>query len=108
MRCEACREVVSAHLDGADGPDEWDEAQIHLRGCVDCRDFAVHSEKLTRLTRVRPVDDVADLTPAILAAAVISDSAHDPNRPIRLVLCAAALVQIALAVPALVLGDDAN
>src|SRR4051812_29919667 len=108
MRCEACRELVSAHLDAADGPGEWDLAQIHLRDCVDCREFAGRSERLTRLTRLHAVDDVPDLTQSVLAAAGIADSAHDPNRPIRFVLCAAALVQIAVAVPALVLGDDAN
>jgi predicted anti-sigma-YlaC factor YlaD len=108
MRCEQCREVVSAHLDGEADANAWTAASVHLRDCYACRAFASESEQLGRLTRLRPVEPVPDLTPRVLAAAGLEQPVHDTTRPIRIVLCAAALLQIALAAPALVLGDDAN
>ena len=108
MRCDQCRAIVSAHLDGEDDPGEWDAAAAHLRECGDCREFTTAGEQLSRRTRLRPAEPVPDLTPRILAAAGIDPAPHDNTGPVRLVLCAAALLQIALAVPALILGDDAN
>jgi predicted anti-sigma-YlaC factor YlaD len=114
MRCEQCREIVSARVDGEDGPGEWDAASTHLRQCAACRAFLSESERLHRLTRLRPVEDVPDLTARIVAAAGIAPGerehppAHDGTRPLRVVLGAAALLQIALALPALLFGDDAN
>jgi predicted anti-sigma-YlaC factor YlaD len=113
MRCEQCREIVSAQVDGEAQPAEWAAASRHLLTCPDCREYASASEHLARQTRLRPVEPVPDLTGRIVAAAGIGPNrhrpaVHDSTRPVRLVLCAAALLQIALAVPALVLGDDAN
>jgi predicted anti-sigma-YlaC factor YlaD len=108
MRCEQCREIVSARVDGEDRPGEWDAAAAHLRGCADCRAFAADSERLHRITRLRPVEPVPDLTTRIVDAAGIDAPRVDSTRPVRLVLALAAVLQIALAAPALVLGDDAN
>lgn len=108
MRCDQCREVVSAHLDGEAGAAEWAAASAHLRDCAACRAFAAESEQLGRITRLRPVDAVPDVTHRVLAATGLESPRHDATRPVRLVLCAAALLQIALAAPALVFGDDAN
>jgi predicted anti-sigma-YlaC factor YlaD len=108
MRCEQCREIVSAHLDGEADATAWAAASAHLRDCFACRTFADESEQLGRITRLRPVEPVPDLTPRILAATALDRPAHDTTRPVRIVLCAAALLQIALAAPAFVLGDDAN
>jgi predicted anti-sigma-YlaC factor YlaD len=99
---------VSAHIDGEDRPGEWAAATVHLEDCAGCRDFASHSEALARLTRLQAVDDVPDLTPRIIAAAGLEPEVHDSTRPVRVVLAAAALLQIALAAPALLLGEDAN
>jgi predicted anti-sigma-YlaC factor YlaD len=108
MRCEDCREIVSAHVDGEDAAGEWAAASVHLRACAACRSFAAAGEQLRRATRLRPVEEVPDLTERIVAAAGIAPSFPDPSRPVRLVLAATALLQIALALPALVLGDDAQ
>jgi predicted anti-sigma-YlaC factor YlaD len=108
MRCEQCREVISAHLDREDRPDEWTAASRHLEDCDECAAFAAEAQRLRRLTTVRPVEPVPDLTASITAAAGLHDHPHDATRALRLVLCAAALLQIALAAPALILGDDAN
>jgi predicted anti-sigma-YlaC factor YlaD len=108
MRCEQCREIVSAQLDGEADASAWAAASAHLRDCSDCQDYAAGSEQLGRVTRLRPVEAVPDLTPRILHAAGLDHPGPDTTRPLRIVLCAAALLQIALAAPALVLGDDAN
>jgi predicted anti-sigma-YlaC factor YlaD len=108
MRCEQCREIVSAHLDGEDDANTWTAASAHLRDCASCQAFAIESERLGRMTRLRPVEPVPDLTPRILAAAGLDAPSRDATGALRIVLCAAALLQIALAAPALVLGDDAN
>jgi predicted anti-sigma-YlaC factor YlaD len=108
MRCEQCRDIVSAHLDREDAPGEWAAASAHLQGCEACRTFNAEADRLRRLTAVRPVEAVPDLTARITSAAGVHERPHDTTRALRLVLCAAALLQIALAAPALLLGDDAN
>jgi predicted anti-sigma-YlaC factor YlaD len=111
MRCEHCREIVSARVDGEDRPGEWERASAHLRDCAECRGFAAHSEQLHRMTRLQPVDDLPDLTGRIVAAAGLSvpgPVADEATTPLRVVLAIAAVLQIALALPALLLGDDAN
>lgn len=108
MRCAQCREIVSAHLDGEADATAWAAASAHLRDCGACQAFAAESEQLGRVTRLRPVEPVPDLTPQILAATGLDHPGHDTTRPLRIVLCAAALLQISLAAPALLLGDDAN
>jgi predicted anti-sigma-YlaC factor YlaD len=110
MRCEHCREIVSARVDGEDRPGEWEAASSHLRDCAECRRYAAHSEQLHRLTRLQPVDAVPDLTSRIVAAAGLSgdETEVDGARPLRVVLAVAAVLQIALALPALLFGDDAN
>jgi predicted anti-sigma-YlaC factor YlaD len=110
MRCDDCREIVSARVDGEDGPGEWERASAHLRGCAACRAFASGSDQLHRMTRLQPVDDVPDLTGRIVAAAglVEPEPVDAGARSLRVVLAVAAVLQIALALPALLLGDDAN
>jgi predicted anti-sigma-YlaC factor YlaD len=107
MRCEDWREIVSAHVDGEDLPGEWEAAAAHLRDCAGCRAFQVESARVERLTRLRPVEDdtVPDLTARIVATVA---PVHDGTRSIRIVLAAAALLQIGLALPALFLGDNAQ
>lgn len=111
MRCEDCREIVSAHVDGEDAGGEWAAAGAHLAECAACRSFLVATEDLHRTTRVRVAEDVPDLTDRIVAAtgvAGVAGDRHDPTRPVRIVLLCTALLQIGLALPALLLGDDAH
>lgn len=99
---------MSAAMDGEEanlGPAAVD---AHLAGCAGCRAFAAGAADLHRRVRVRGAEPVPDLTTAILAAT--SDAASDAaGRPARLwaryALVVAALAQLALAVPPLVLGD---
>jgi predicted anti-sigma-YlaC factor YlaD len=114
MRCEDCREIVSAHVDGEDTRGESAAAGAHLAECSACRAFLVATEDLRRTTRVRVAEDVPDLTGRIVAATGVGGAGrgagarHDPTRPVRIVLLCTALLQIGLALPALLLGDDAH
>jgi predicted anti-sigma-YlaC factor YlaD len=107
MRCEQCREIISAHADGEDQPGEWIATTAHLDRCGACRAFAAGTADLQRFTRLRPVTPVPDLTNRIVEA-TDADRARGNTTALRIVLALAAVLQIALAVPALVLGDDAN
>jgi predicted anti-sigma-YlaC factor YlaD len=112
MRCEPCREIISAHTDGEAAAAEWALAQDHLAGCTDCRDYLATSEQLARFTRLRAAEPVPDLTPRIIEAAGIradgGAAAPDGSLGIRIVLALTGVLQIAVAVPALILGDDAQ
>jgi predicted anti-sigma-YlaC factor YlaD len=86
MRCEDCREVISARLDDEDLPGEADAVDAHLRTCADCRAFAERAARVRRLTRVRLAEPEPDLVGAVLAA--------DPPRSVR--TRAAGAVRVAL------------
>lgn len=121
MRCQPCREALSARLDNEEPgvPDEVVER--HLAGCAECRSYRDRSRLVRRRFAVRPADAVPDLTGPILAAArtpvarpgvARSDAAFAPvpsrrspgGHWTRWALLAVALTQLAIAVPPLVLG----
>lgn len=107
MRCEICRELVSADLDGELTPVEQRAMQAHISGCRDCTAFGERAADLHRAARVTAADQVPDLTDAIMAA--------HPSRPskertrdvaafadfLRYALGAVAVTQLVLAVPEL-------
>jgi anti-sigma factor RsiW len=68
MDCQQCREVVSAALDGEAAPEERAAADVHLGGCPACRTYAAGADRVTRLTRVRPAEEVPDVAAAVLSA----------------------------------------
>lgn len=125
MRCQPCRDALSARLDGEEPgvPDHL--VDQHLDGCAECRAFASGSQLLRRRLAVRPADPVPDLSGRILAA----DEARRPapslvarwtarlaGGPVdgsghhwtRWALLAVALTQLAIAVPPMLLGRDAD
>lgn len=113
MRCEDCREAISARLDGEATPDEIVAIDAHLATCAGCGAFAAHATELHRTMRVRAADPVPDLTSAILAK--VPAGAERPQRARTLVpewpryaLLAIGLTQLVLAIPALLLGDSAG
>jgi predicted anti-sigma-YlaC factor YlaD len=71
MRCDRCRELVSARLDGEAG-DTGDVPEgavdAHLAGCPDCRAFADRAAMVTRLARTGPAETGPDLTDAVVTA----------------------------------------
>jgi predicted anti-sigma-YlaC factor YlaD len=68
MDCAACRDIVSAQLDGEASPVEVAAADLHLATCASCAGHRAAVLDLHRAVRVAPADDVPDLTAAILAA----------------------------------------
>ncbi|MFT7870729.1 MULTISPECIES: zf-HC2 domain-containing protein [Amycolatopsis] len=63
MRCEDCREALSARLDGEAEPASPD---AHLASCAECREWFAGAERLRRTMLLRPAPPVPDLTAAIL------------------------------------------
>ncbi|WP_410640260.1 zf-HC2 domain-containing protein [Amycolatopsis sp. lyj-346] len=63
MRCEECREALSARLDGEAEPVSPD---AHLASCAECREWSAGAERLRRTMLLRPAPPVPDLTAAIL------------------------------------------
>lgn len=66
MSCAACREAVSAGLDGesADLPEHL--VDVHLAGCAACRSWADAAAEVTRRARLTPAVPVPDVTAAVL------------------------------------------
>lgn len=108
MSCTRIRYAISARLDGEDPGLDAATVDTHLATCAGCRAFAADAEALHRSLRLAPAPEIPDLTPGILVAIGAEPDTADAQRALRWILAALALVQIAVAVPALVLGDDAN
>jgi predicted anti-sigma-YlaC factor YlaD len=112
MSCTRIRHAVSARLDG-EGPGLDDTTiDAHLDSCAACRSFANTAARIHRAARLAPAPEVPDLTPRILAAVESESSAPiraaDTQLALRWILVVLALVQIGVAVPALILGSDAG
>ena len=122
MRCDLCREAVSARIDDEPAPLPEADLYAHLAECADCRAFAGQAEALHRRLRVRPAEAVPDRSAELLAAiaphapradrsagrpglAGLADRATDRGWT-RYALLWVALTQLALAIPALFLGTD--
>jgi predicted anti-sigma-YlaC factor YlaD len=110
MRCDDCREAISAQLDGEALPAGTTTGSVagHVATCSACAAFADDVAALHREVRVRPAEPVPDLTNVILTA-VPPDARPRPVREwARYALLAVALTQLVLALPALLLGNDAG
>lgn len=112
-------QAISARLDGEDPGLDEPTVYAHLAGCADCRAFAHDTEALHRRVRLAPAPAIPDLTPSILhaigteltadaAADAAAQVEPDANLALRWILVAIAVAQIAVAIPALVLGSDAG
>jgi len=121
--CDRCRAALSATLDGEDPGLSDDERQRHLATCAGCREFAAGAARLHRSARVIPAEPVPDLSAAIMrsidaepvpAPQAAPDrtpsaaSVDERTRFLRISLAVIAVIQLGMAVPALVLGDDAG
>jgi predicted anti-sigma-YlaC factor YlaD len=108
MRCDDCRSALSARLDGEDPACPEAAVAAHLDACGACRAWSAAAAALQRATRLAPAAVVPDLTPAILHAIGRESVPRERAPGLRVCLALVGLVQIATAIPALVLGDDAN
>ena len=113
MSCRPVQEAISARIDGEEPGLSLAQVEAHLAGCPDCRSFATAATSLHRRVRVRPADAVPDLSEAILAAAAPATAPPPVQGPParewpRYVLLVVAVTQLLVALPALVLGDEAG
>jgi predicted anti-sigma-YlaC factor YlaD len=108
MSCTRIRHAISARLDGEDPGLDPAAVDAHLERCAGCRAFAAEVRELHGSLRVAPAPEIPDLTPEILVAIGAEPAHGEAQRALRWILAALALVQIAVAVPALILGADAN
>lgn len=65
MRCEDCRDAISARMDGEDAGVAPGAVDDHLAGCAGCRAFADRAAHVTRLARLRPAEDLPDVLPGV-------------------------------------------
>jgi predicted anti-sigma-YlaC factor YlaD len=68
MRCEQCREALSARLDGEESPEGAAATDAHLRECGECRRWLDDATRLTRLARMSVVTTVPAIGDEVLAA----------------------------------------
>ncbi|MEV6825878.1 hypothetical protein [Amycolatopsis sp. NPDC051102] len=91
MRCEDCREALSARLDGEAEPVSPDE---HLASCVACQEWFAGAERLRRAMLLRPAPPVPDLTAAILER---TPAPSGEGWGLRIALTVVAIAQLGLA-----------
>jgi predicted anti-sigma-YlaC factor YlaD len=111
MDCDRCRAAISAELDGEDPGVPADFVRAHVETCAGCRAFATAASELHRAARVAPAVPVPDLTDAILRTIgeePVRPPVDDRTRFLRILLAVVAVIQLLMAVPALVLGVDAG
>jgi len=108
MDCTDARTAISARLDGQNPLPATPTAAVeaHLRTCSDCREFETATTAMHRRLRLRPAEPVPDLSASIVAAIDPVDDGRIAG--LRAGLAAVASVQILVALPALVLGEDAG
>jgi predicted anti-sigma-YlaC factor YlaD len=113
LTCTACRESVSASSDGEAPPAPRAAVEAHLATCAGCRGYR---DAVTALGRAPLADQAApappDLTGPILARigaeVEASRTAGARHRELRVALAVVAALQLMLALPALVLGNDGS
>jgi len=111
MDCENYRLGISARLDGEDAGVDDAALAWHLANCEACRRYESEAIALTRTVRVATSEVPPDLTPTIMAAINterVGKAARFDPQALRAGLIALAVVQMALALPVLLLGRDAG
>ena len=111
MDCAACREAISARLDDEPLGVDANLVERHLAGCAACRAHLEAAGGLQHRLRSRPAEPAPDLTGPILARIGEADAAAQHQAwqgEVRGGLALVGVVLLLLALPALVLGDDAG
>jgi len=107
MRCELIRESLSARLDGevTQAPDSV--LDHHLTVCPSCRAWLDLAETVTRQARITPAPQIDGLADRIMRQVTVEKKPlWNGPVPVRVALCLVAVVQLAVAVPVLILGHD--
>jgi predicted anti-sigma-YlaC factor YlaD len=113
--CEDVRVAMSARLDGEEPGLAPEEIDSHLAGCAECTTWLAEAERLPRPALTAPDLTAPDLTGRIMAAVaadpvIAADAARRQaaaeargrHQVLRIAVAAAAVVQLALALPTLV------
>ncbi|MBM3673271.1 MAG: hypothetical protein FJW86_14000 [Actinobacteria bacterium] len=108
MDCTRIQESISARLDGEATDLDLVAIDTHLATCVSCQGYEHRARRLHASLRINPAPAVPDLTAAVMHATSTAPRVRTSIDPLRIVLAGVALVQIALASPALLFGDDAG
>jgi predicted anti-sigma-YlaC factor YlaD len=116
MRCEDCRDAISARMDGEDPGVEPGVVERHLDGCAACRAFSERAAHVTRMARIRPAEEFPDVLPGLLAALDAGESRPAPRRTwrsvardaVRAALAALAVGQLALALSGIIAATAAG
>jgi len=111
VNCSACRESLSALLDGEEQRGERERVERHLRGCAACRAYADAAARVTRLARTEPVSAQPDAVPAVdeLLAAAGPPAARRPPRgrlALRLMLATLGIGQLWVVARDVLAGAD--
>ena len=114
MECSDARTAISARLDGEASELDHERSRAPTsRSCADCRSFTADAEAAHRRLRMHAAEPVPDLTPQIFAAIDaetqdVQDVQDARVGGLRAGLAAVAMIQILIALPALLLGEDAG
>jgi predicted anti-sigma-YlaC factor YlaD len=110
MDCDLVRTALSADLDGEALPIDREAVARHVEGCPACQAFETQADALHRLVRLRAAVPVPDLSDRVLAAidAEAVGPASSGTLGLRFGVAVVGLLQLGLAVPAMVLGSQAG
>jgi predicted anti-sigma-YlaC factor YlaD len=98
MRCEDCRDAISAQLDGEDLPGEAEAVEAHVAECRDCRAYVERAALVTRLARTGVAEPDPQLVTAVLSAPPPPARRAKATRGVRVALGGLGLGQAALAI----------
>jgi predicted anti-sigma-YlaC factor YlaD len=107
MNCDQIREAASALMDGEPSPVTQREITRHTDRCAACQEWMRLSQLITRQARMSLVSAANDLTETVMvAAAAGAQRRRREDWAVRGGLGLVAGLQLALAVPILLLGHD--
>ncbi len=106
VECDRAHEAISALIDGEDPGLPEDILDAHLAGCAACRAWLQAAHEVTRRARIGGPFLDRDLTSSVLAAIPPAPPQRRRRVAQRAGLAVAALAQLAITVPLLVLGHD--
>jgi predicted anti-sigma-YlaC factor YlaD len=110
MNCATARDVISARLDNAEPPtaghqDSSSDVDAHLATCAECTAYVAGVEALHRRLRISAAAPVPDMAASIIRSVQPEfDRSHRHQKAARVILASIAALQLAVALPGLLLG----